>query len=332
MDRDKFTGSANRICNSLYHNLDSLACFGQKKHEAKEREKEAYRKEHGNLKGWNPSATKGIYSINTMTMYRAQMCPFARFCAERGARRISMLTPQMGEEYLRSLHASGKSAWTLSTAASAINKAMGWSLSPKALGLPGRRKKNIKKCRKGETFTPKEYKLYHDQIVFAMATGVRRNSIYRKKFPNKMVRPNRCVRNKLGIVVGVWVEEKGGKIRLAPVLNEYREAVTAIVNRAIAEHGEDMPLFSSYGGHVRNHRLRAGYAAALLHQLESERAAGIPLFGGEFPLSDYCWLRGKDKKRRDKTQGHDTDLLAAVSGALGHNRVEVILRHYLYLY
>ena len=83
---------------------------------------------------------------------------------------------------------------------------------------------------------------------------------------------------------------------------------------------------------IKNHRLRAEYASKLLHQLENERTEGKPLFGGEFPLSDYCCLKGKDKKRGPKTKEHDTDLVAAVSGALGHNRVEVVLRHYMYLY
>ena len=140
------------------------------------------------------------------------------------------------------------------------------------------------------------------------------------------------MRNDNGVVVGVWLCEKGGKVRLAPVLHEYKAEVTEIVDRLTNERGYDVPLFDSYGGHVRNHRLRAEYAAALLHQMEAARAAGEPLFGGEFPITDYCRLKGKDKKRGPKTQGHDTDLVAAVSGALGHNRVEVVLRHYMYLY
>lgn len=267
-----------------------------------------------------------------MKSYKSQIRPFARYCAEHGAKRINKVTIEMGEDYLRAMHAAGKSAWSISTAASAINKATGWSLSPRALGLPGRKKKSIKKCREGGAYTQKELELYADQIIFARACGARRESIFNVHAPEKMVRADRCVRNEAGVVVGVWLKEKGGKVRCAPVLNEYREEVTAIVDKAARERGEDAPLFCGYGAHVRNHRLRAEYAAKLLHQLESERAAGLALFGGEFPLSDFACLRGKDKKRKEITQGHDTDLLAAVSGALGHNRVEVILRHYLYLY
>ena len=49
-------------------------------------------------------------------------------------------------------------------------------------------------------------------------------------------------------------------------------------------------------------------------------------------IHDMARLRGKDAKRRPKATGHDTDLLGAVSDAQGHNRVEIVLRHYLYLY
>ena len=332
MREEQLSGSARRIYKSLAFNLHQKSCIGKDKHEAKEAARKKYLEEHGNLTGWNPSKLDGIYSISTMNTYEGQMRPFARYCAESGARRIGVVTEAMGEDYLRALEAEGKSAWTISVAASALNKAMGWNLSPKELGLKGRRKKDIKKCREGKAYTESEYERNRDQITFAKAIGARRSSIFNKKDAEKMVRPDRCVRNDDGVVVGVWLLEKGGKVRLAPVLNAYRKEVTEIVDRAARERGEDAPMFNSYGGRIKNHRLRAEYAAKLLHQLEDERAAGEPLFGGEFPLSDYCRLRGKDKKRRKKTQGHDTDLVATVSGALGHNRVEVVLRHYMYLY
>ena len=333
MLRDEYKGKENRIFCSLKFFLESKACFGRSRHKDKEAAREQYKAEHGgSLEGWNPSKLPGIYSYATMRTYISQMRPFARYCAEHGARRVSAITAEMGEAYLRHLADEGKSGWTISTAASAINKALGWDLSPKRLGLKGRCKKDIRKCRTGEPYTAGEYEKYKDQIMFARAIGARRGSIFNKNAPEKMVRPDRCVRNDDGVVVGVWLLEKGGKVRLAPVLNEYKETVTGIVDRLTSERGYEEPLFDSYGGHVRNHRLRAEYAAALLHQLERERKEKKPLFGGEFPLSDYCRLKGKDKKRGPKTKGHDTDLIAAVSGALGHNRVEVVLRHYMYLY
>ena len=320
-----------RIYNSLIAFLKTKKCYGRSRHLDKEEAREKYRAEHGSLKGWNPAKLPGIYSHNTMDTYKTRMRPFARYCAEHGARRIGVVTEAMGEDYLRMLDETN-SADTVSTAASALNKALGWNLSPKRLGLKMRKKADIKKCRSGEAYTAGEYKKYKDQITLARAIGARRSSIYNKNTPDKMIRPDRCVRNDDGVVVGVWLCEKGGKVRLAPVLNEYKAAVTEIVDRLARERGSEKPLFDSYGGHIRNHRLRAEYAGKLLHQLEEERTKGKPLFGGEFRLSDYCRLRGKDQNRGPKTNGHDTDLVAAVSGALGHNRVEVVLRHYMYLY
>ena len=328
----RLTGAARRIYKSLSYYLHQKACFGQDKHMAKVTMREQHLKTYGNLKGWNPSKVDGIYSINTMRTYEGQVCGFSKYCASVGFKRVSDITEDVGIMFLKKLEADGKSGYTISTASSALNKAMGWNLSPKALGLKGRKKADIKKCREGAAYTDREFESNKDQIMIARAIGARRSSIYNKNTPDKMIRPDRCVRNDDGVVVGVWLCEKGGKVRLAPVLNEYKAAVTEIVDRLARERGEDKPLFDRYGGHIKNHRLRAEYAAKLLHQLEEERTEGKPLFGGEFPLSDYCCLKGKDKKRGPKTKEHDTDLVAAVSGALGHNRVEVVLRHYMYLY
>ena len=133
-------------------------------------------------------------------------------------------------------------------------------------------------------------------------------------------------------VIGIHVREKGGKHRIAPILAAYVDEVTAIIDAAVAVRGMTKPVFASYTRRVCNHRLRAEYAANLLHQLEDERAAGTAPFGGQWRLYDYCHLKGQDRTRGPQTQGHDTELLGAVSGALGHNRVCVVLDHYMYLY
>ena len=231
----------------------------------------------------------------------------------------------MGAEYLKSMHMEGQSAWSIATAAAALNKAMGWTLSPAALGLPSRRKGDITRSRVPRAHDSRDFTAYADQIAMAKATGIRRQSML-------VIRPTDCVRDGQGTVVGVSVTEKGGRHRVAPVLAACRADVTKIVDAAIQAHGADAPVFRRYDVHIDNHRHRAEYAGALLHQLEAERASGRPLFGGAFNLNDYAHLRGKDARRKPVTQGHDTDLLAAVSGALGHARIDVVLRHYLYCY
>ena len=319
------TGAEKRLCKGLTHNLLAQSKMGTSKHEAKLMARESYLAEHGDLVGYNPAKVDGIYSRGTMTTYVGEMPSFAHFCAGRGAKRMSDLTENMGEEYLQKLHADGKSDWSIATASAAINKAMGWHLSPSELGLPKRQKENITRSRHPREHDKRDFAKYAPQITFTKGTGVRRMSV-------TVVRPCDCVRDADGTVIGIQVREKGGRRRIAPVLTDYRKQITEIVDKATAEQGENVPIFSSYDIHIDNHRFRAEYAAALLHQLEEERAAGHPPFGGAFALQDYCHLKGKDAMRKAKTAGHDTDLIGAVSGALGHNRIEIMLRHYLYLY
>ncbi len=317
--------ATKRLTKGLQHNLYAQSKLGQSKHAAKEAAKEKYLEEHGDLKGYNPGKVDGIFSVGTLTTYLNEMPAFAKFCAERNVNRMSDLKEEMGADYLKAMNEAGKSAWSISTASAAINKSMGWTLSPSELGLKARQKKDIVRSRLPREHDKRDFSGDELQTVFARGTGIRRMSV-------TVARPCNCVRDANGMVIGVHVTEKGGRHRLAPVLNDYRKAITDIVDRAAAENGEDAPIFTTYDDHIDNHRFRAEYAAALLHQLEDERAAGQPLFGGAFALEDYCRLRGKDAKRKDKTAGHDTDLLGAVSGALGHNRLEIITRHYLYLY
>ena len=317
--------AATRLTKGLQHNLYAQAKLGQSKHAAKATAKKKYLEEHGNLRGYNPGKVDGIFSVGTMTTYLGEMPDFAEFCGLQGAKRMSDLTETMGAEYLQAMDTAGASAWSISVAAAAINKALGWGLSPSELGLKARRKADIVRSRLSREHDKRDFSKYEPQITFAQGTGVRRMSITK-------VRPCDCVRDANGTVIGVHVTEKGGRHRIAPVLNDYRQKITDIVDKAAAKNGDDAPIFTTYDTHIDNHRFRAEYAAALLHQLEDERAAGQPLFGGAFRLSDYCHLRGKDAKRKAVTSGHDTDLLGAVSGALGHNRLEIITRHYLYLY
>lgn len=324
MSKDK-CGAQKRLEKALAHNLLTQSRMGESKHSAKQAAREAWLAEHGSLKGWNPAKADGIFSRGTMATYIRAVSGLARYAAEHGTKRLADLTAQMGADYLRAMHAEGQSTWSIATAAAAANKAMGWGLSPAALGLPSRRKQDITRSRVPRMHDNRDFTGYADQIAMAKATGIRRQSML-------VIRPVDCVRDRQGTVVGVSVTEKGGRHRVAPVLAACREDVTRIVDQAIQAHGEDAPLFNRYDPHIDNHHYRAEYAGALLHQLEDERASGSPLFGGAFSLADYAHLRGRDAKRRAVTQGHDTDLLAAVSGALGHARVDVVLRHYLYCY
>ena len=121
--------------------------------------------------------------------------------------------------------------------------------------------------------------------------------------------------------------EKGGRERTVPVLNEYKDKLTEVVDRR--SRLPEKPLFKSYDSHIDNHAFRAEYAASLLRQLENERAAGQALFGGDFDPQSLINLKGRDAESASPYRGHDRDICAMVSGALGHNRLSVVFEHYI---
>lgn len=317
-------GAAGRIVKSLEHNLLAQSKMGQSRHAAKQATREAYLVEHGDLRNWNPAKTEGIYSRGTMDTYLHCVDYFGRWCAEQGAKRLADVTEDMARDYLRYLSEKSYSTWTVSTAASAINKAMGWEIYPTDLGLPHRRKEDITRSRLRRAHDSRNFDRDQEQMTVARATGVRRMSITR-------MTPGDCVRAaETGQVVGIRVCEKGGRWRVAPVLEQYREAVTAIVNRAIEVRGADVPIFDSYNIHIDNHAFRGVYSAELLIQMEQNREAEQALLGDGLRAEDYIHMRGKDQQRKPQTQGYDTDLMACVSGALGHSRISVYTTSYKY--
>jgi len=91
------------------------------------------------------------------------------------------------------------------------------------------------------------------------------------------------------------------------------------------------PLFDTYDSHIDNHAFRSEYATALMYQLESERAAKIALCGGDFDPRTLVNLRGKDAETDAPYRGHDREICGMVSGALGHNRLEIVFQNYLRL-
>lgn len=313
-------GAAKRIFGGLQNRLSRLARFGQSKHEAKQEARKAYLKEHGNLVGYNPARVDGIFSLGTMETYRAAMQPFAKWLSAHKVKNASQITKAHAAAYLREREVAGLSSWTVSRDMAAINKAMGFDLNKKELGLRSRRKSEITRSREEAENDRRRFGKFQDQITVAKACGFRRASITR-------ITPNDCVRNSQGQVVGIRVVEKGGKERVALVLNAYKERVTAIADKA---QEASRPLFTAYDSHIDNHRFRAEYCAALLKQLEEEQTQGKPWFGGDLSPQNYIHLSSRDAKCGDTYRGHPTQVVAAVSGAMGHNRLEIIFSHYNY--
>ena len=319
-----------RIDKSLQHRLSGMARFGQSKHEAKQEARAAYLKEHGTLTGWNPSKVDGIYGIKTMETYRSAMTDFSKWAANQGLNNASKITREHAAQYLREREAKGKSAWTVTRDMSAINKVFGYDLSKKELGLHDRRQEDVirsrNECQHDRYAHTERYK---DEIDFAKACGCRRQSIEQVQYRD-LVWHN-------GRVVAVHLVEKGGKERTAPVLNEYKDRITEIAQGIAERHNNDNGklenerLFTQEYSHmIDNHAFRAEYAANLFRQLEHEREQGLPLCEGDYEVERLCNLRGRDISDNPQYRGHDRDICGMVSGALGHNRLEVVFSSYGY--
>ena len=316
----QLTGAAKRIFGGLQNRLSKQAKFGQSKHEAKQLAKAEYLNTHGNLDGYNPAKVDGIFSIGTMETYRQAMIPFAEWLSAYNVKNANQITPDLASKYLQEREASGLSAWTVSRDLAAINKAMGYDLSKKELGLSERHKTDISRSRNETENDKRKFSKYQDHIAIAKACGCRRSSITK-------ITPTDCIRNANGTVIGIRVVEKGGKERIAPILNSHKETVTEIVDRL---SDGDKPLFSNYDSHIDNHHFRAEYCADLLEQLTQEHNENKPWFGGDLQPEHYIHLSRRDAQCGDTYRGYPTEVVAAVSGAMGHNRLEIIFSHYNY--
>ncbi len=263
---------------------------------------------------------EGIFSFKTMESYCQTAKEFSVWASNHGCKKASDISRELAGQYLKERQANGKSAWTVSKDMSALNKIFNYNLSKAELGLKNRSLTDITRSRNETSNDNRSFSKYNDQITFAKGTVCRRQSVTK-------VRLEDCVRNAEGKVVAVKLTEKGGKTRVAPVLNEYKDKVTEVINKHIS--GEGKPLFNTYDSHIDNHAFRSQYATALMYQLESERAAMVALCGGDFDPRSLVNLRGKDAETDAPYREHDRDICGMVSGALGHNRLEIVFQNYL---
>ena len=148
-------GAAKRIFGGLQNRLSKLARFGQSKHEAKQEAREAYLKKHGTLAGYN---------LGTMETYRTAMQPFAKWLSAHKVKNASQITKAHAAAYLRERETAGLSSWTVSRDMAAINKAMGFDLSKKELGLRQRKKPEITRSREETENDRRRFGKFQDQI------------------------------------------------------------------------------------------------------------------------------------------------------------------------
>jgi len=239
--------------------------------------------------------TVGIHSYGTYTGYKQTAKEFAKWVKQtHGVKHIEDVRSRHTGEYLKYRHEQGVSAYTYSKDMSALNKIFNHDHSKSELGLPNRSVADITRSRVDREhdtkYNPENYK---DQITFAKATGCRRQTI-------EVIRPEQ-VRIEGDRAVSVHLVEKGGRERETAILQQYQKEVAKIVE----SRGSDDRLLSHYTKKIDNHALRSEYSQNRYQEL----------LDGREDAQDY--------------RGYDRAALEQLTLDMGHNRLDVLIDHYL---
>lgn len=299
----------------MHQEIDSRLAIGESKHKAKQ----VYR-EYCLEKGlpYNPSKTEGIYSIGSASSYRQSVNAFSSWLKTNknevwSTKDLTSINGAVVKEYLQ-YRDKELSAYTVSKDMSALNKVLNLNLSKKECNLKERSYKNVTRSR-GVKAHDNDYnaKNYKEQILIAKSFGLRRESILGGDYQVKDV----SLFSKYGEVY-VSVIEKGGRYREAICLEENKDIIKNTFNIEERESlskdefvdlysSSDNLLFDKYTTKIDNHAFRAEYARELYSQLIKEQ-----------------FYRNSSFYR-----GYVKDALQEVSENLGHNRLSVVVEHYL---
>jgi integrase len=288
------------IVKEVIDRLDSLMAIQQSRGKAKEIATAA------GESTWAFS-TGRIHSFKSRTTYQGHVVRFVRWArATHQIKNLAQLDPQaeaLATEWLEQRLAEHKSPYTLQAERAALRLFFGQRDLAASIALPRRARENITRSR-GPAVHDRHIQLANWQplIRFLQATGLRRNElrllqikdIHKEspEYPGQLVAQ---VRN-----------GKGGKARPVPVLPGREADVLAV----IAGRDPDVPVFDRIPKHLDIHSYRREYAQALYLHYAPGRV--LPPATGRLRHGDY-----------------DRDAALRVSWALGHNRIDVVLRHYL---
>ena len=304
----------------LFHQtLSDKIAFGQSKKAAKK-----------NL-GFGQS-TYQIYSVNSYKTYLKQCKQYARWLKEeKGINKIDDInkTEQYAKEYIQKRLDDVKSIYTVKMERSALGMLYGKQID---IQLPSRTPDKITRSRKetkNDRYITRDGK-YKDVFTIAIATGSRRKDI------SKL-----CVNNFREVDGKLYVyfeRSKGGRDRLTPVLEKYEKDVRDIIEQAKAD-GKTR-LFNHIPKEIDIHGLRREYCQGLYDEIKDNKELRDEI------LKNYPERRElktqKDKGGNTVTKEIKSDVYKDRSGnvwkrddiyvlsqALGHNRLDVSITHYL---
>ena len=249
-----------------------------------------------------------IHSFKTRTTYQQHIVRFVRWArSTHQIKNLAQLDPQaetLATEWLQAQLVERKSPYTLQAERSALRLFFSNRGLASSVAIPSRARESIRRSR-GPAAHDRHINLANWQplIRFLQATGLRRNEL-RALCARDICRDDPDYPGQLVVKVA---NGKGGKARTVPALPGREADVLATIP------GCDDPealVFARIPKHLDVHSYRREYAKALY--LHYAPGRDLPPTGGRLKRSEY-----------------DRDAAQQVSWALGHNRVDVVLRHYI---
>lgn len=250
-------------------------------------------------------STGRIHSFVTRSVYQRHILRFINWARqEHGINRLDHLDKRADElatEYLNGHITDNYSPYSLQTERAALRMFFSNRDIAGAVLLPARQRQNITRSR-GPAKHDKHFQPLHwqAQINFLKATGLRREEIRDLRVGEVFPDPE------AGFLVVYVRHGKGGKARSVRVLPGHEQDVRSVIDgRKPDEH-----VFDHLAKHMDIHSYRREYAQALYLYYALGRE--LPSAQGRLHPTDY-----------------DRDAAAQVTWSLGHNRIDVVLRHYI---
>jgi integrase len=280
--------------------LDGLRAYGVSRHALKAEQRDELRAV-GAAIPWSHS-TGRIHSVGTATTYQRHVLNFCAWARDTyGVRHLAQLdssAPELVTEWLQAHLDAGDSPYTVQMQRSALRLFHGDRTLGQDLAIPRRRREAITRSRGPAADTHRLNLAHHQQLIaFLEATGLRRREVAGLRVGDIQA---------IGESWQVHVRNgKGGKERPVCALPGAAAAVRAVGEGRTPQER----VFEHVPAALDVHAYRRAYAQAL-----------------------YCWASGKElppASGRLPPHSYDQAAVAFVSRNLGHQRIDVVLRHYL---
>jgi len=278
--------------------FDGLMAIGNSRHAAKK----AIRNATGD-QPWSLSSGK-IHSHITRKVYQQHTLAFINWTrAHHGMTRLEQIderADELASAYLREQLTGGKSAYTVQAQRSALRMFFGKRDLAASVAIPARLRTNITRSRGAlhpdHHFQPEHWPAH---MTFAQATGLRRSEL-------RDLRIRDVYKGEDGQLFVHVTNGKGGRSREVPVLAGYEQQILAIIEN----RSPDERVFDHIPTHMKVHSYRRQSAQARYLQHAPERT--LPPAKGRLKQEEYDHVATQE-----------------VSRSLGHNRQDIVLRHYL---